>query len=452
MRRTSLHLTVLVLILGLSGTSWAMDFDFDDLFGDDLFVELEEDEATIPPEEALLRQDGWDVGGNYRFSVTTRRTFMEGIDPLDSFGTSLGGQVYLDARPDPNFRVFGKVGLSYAVTKQRGADGTVQDPLKLSLQELFSDFNYDNKVFFRAGKQNVSWGVGYFFSPADVISIGRINPLDPGVELEGPVALKAQYPRGSTNYYLYTLFDGVDSLDKVALAPKMEFVVGGTEIGLGGFYQKDKAPRAMVTVSSSLGDFAVFGEAVVSKGSDKGFADALPMNYPTYKKDDLFFHATAGARYSHSDPDGLFNLTGATQYYFNGEGYQNQEYIQGLRGYYAMLLAMSASDDAVQREVAKKELVKFNVADMSSTGMHYLAVMVGWNNLLNTKLSASAFLNANLSDGSGMVTTTLTLPTFSKISPSVGASFNYGDVATEFGGLGKNTTVFAAITLGSGSF
>ncbi len=117
-----------------------------------------------------------------------------------------------------------------------------------------------------------------------------------------------------------------------------------------------------------------------------------------------------------------------------------------------MLLAMSASDDAVQREVAKKELVKFNVADMSSTGMHYLAVMVGWNNLLNTKLSASAFLNANLSDGSGMVTTTLTLPTFSKISPSVGASFNYGDVATEFGGLGKNTTVFAAITLGSGSF
>ncbi len=447
-------LTVLVLVLAFSSTVWAMDFDFDDLFSDELFMELEEDVTTIPPEEALLRQDGWDIGGNYRFSINASRTFIEGMDPLDSLGTSLGGQIYLDARPDPNFRVFGKVGLNYAVHKQRGADGSVQDPLKLSLQEFFSDFNYDNKVFFRAGKQNVKWGVGYFFSPADVISIGRIDPLDPGVELEGPVALKAHYPRGSTNYYLYTLFDGVDAVDKVALAPKMEFVMGGTEIGLGGFYQKDKAPRAMLTVSSSLGNLAVFGEAVVSKGSDKGFADALPPNYPIYKQDDLFFHATAGARYSHSDPDGLFNLTGAAQYYFNGEGYQTQKHVQDFRKYYATLLAMQAHELEAIREQAKKELKRLNVnqADLSSTGRHYLAAMVGWNHLLNTKLSVSAFVNANLSDRSGLVTSTLSLPTFSKISPSVGVSFNYGDLATEFGGVGRNTTVFAAITLGSGSF
>ena len=120
----------------------------------------------------------------------------------------------------------------------------------------------------------MKWGVGYFFSPADVISIGRINPLEPEAEREGPVALKAHYPKGSTNYYLYTLFDGADAVDKVALAPKMEFVVGGTEIGLGGFYQKDKAPRGMITVSSSLGSLALFGEAVISKGADKAFVRA----------------------------------------------------------------------------------------------------------------------------------------------------------------------------------
>ncbi len=447
MGRRTIIFTVLVVIFGLSSTSWAMDFDFNDLFGDDLLVELDENAATIPPEEVLLRQDGWDVGGNYRFAINTRRTFMEGIDPLDSFGASLGGQVYLDARPDPNFRVFGKVGLGYAVNRQRGADGVIQDPLKLSLQELFSDFNYDNKVFFRAGKQNVSWGVGYFFSPADVISIGRRNPLEPGAELEGPVALKTHYPRGTTNYYLYTLFDGVDALNKVALAPKMEFVVAGTEIGLGGFYQKDKAPRAMITASSSLGDLALFGEAVVSKGSDKRFVDASPTNYPLDKRDDFFFHATVGARYSYSDPDGLFNVTGAAQYYFNGEGYQNQDDMQNFRKYYAMLLALSPTNEG-----ARKLLQTINMADMSTTGKHYLAAMVGWNNLLNTKLSASAFLNANLSDGSGLVTTTLNLPAISKISPSIGASVNYGDVATEFGGIGRNTTIFAAITLGSGSF
>jgi len=447
MRSKAVLWTVLLLVLSLGSVVHAMDFDFDDLFGDDVFVELEEDEATVPPEEALLRQDGWDVGGTYRFSATARRTFMEGIDPLDSFGTSLGGQVYLDARPDPNFRVFGKLGLDYAVTKQRGADGILQDPLKVSLHELFSDFNHDNKVFFRAGKQNVRWGVGYFFSPADVISVGRLDPLDPGVEREGPVALKVHYPKGSTNYYLYSLFDGVNSLDKVALAPKMEFVLGGTEIGLGGFFQKGKVPRAMFTVSSSLGNVAIFGEAVASKGSDKRFVDELPVNYPISREDELFLHATLGARYSKNDPDGLFNVTGAAQYYFNGEGYKEQEHIQNFRKYYAFLLAASEAN-----EWAKQELAKINLGDMSSTGRHYLAAMVAWSNLLKTKLSASAFLNANLSDGSGMVTTTLSLPSLGRISPSLGVSFNYGDVATEFGGVGKNTTVSVAVTLGSGSF
>ena len=36
--------------------------------------------------------------------------------------------------------------------------------------------------------------------------------------------MKAHYPKGSTNYYLYTLFDGADE-DKVAFGLKMEFVV-----------------------------------------------------------------------------------------------------------------------------------------------------------------------------------------------------------------------------------
>lgn len=372
-------LTALLSILFLGSTVWAMDFDFDDLFSDDLFVELEEDASAIPPEEALLRQDGLDVGGSYRFSVNASRQLSNKVEPEDDFSVDLGGQLYLDVRPDPDFRVFGKASLYYA------ADDS---GFSVKLQELFSDFNYDNKVFFRAGKQNVKWGVGYFFSPADIISLGRINPLDPDGDVEGPIALKMHYPVGSTNYYLYTLFDGVDAIDKVALAPKMEFVVGGTEVGLGGFLQKDKAPRAMLTMSSSLGKVVLFGEAVVSKGSDIPFLD----------QDKLFFHATFGGRYSHDDPDGLYNLTGAAQYYFTGE----------------------------------------------PTSRHLLAAMVGWNNLLNTKLSASAFVNANLTDRSGVAVASLSLPSIGKISPSLGVSTTYGAKRT--------TTVFASITLGSGSF
>ena len=75
-----------------------------------------------------------------------------------------------------------------------------------------------------------------------------------------------------------------------------------------------------------------------------------------------------------------------------------------------------------------------------------------WNNMLGTKLSNATFVLANLSDRSGMVTNTLSLPSFSKFSPSVGVRFNFGDETSEYGFLGKNTTIFAAVTIGSGSF
>lgn len=404
--RKTISLILTVLILWTSGSVFAAEFDFDDLFQDDLILELEEEESSYKPEEILLMSEGLEVGGTYSFSVNASRLYFEENDPRDSFSSRLGGSLFLDARPDPNFRILGKVSFSYRHSEEN------EDPFRLNLVELFSDFNYDNKVFFRAGKQNVKWGVGYFFSPADVINAGRIDPLKPEAEREGPVALKVHYPQRSDNYYLYLLFDDVKKPQELAIAPKVEYVLGRSELGLGAFYQKDKSPRAMVTLSSSLGDLSLFAEAVMSKGSDKKFfVGGLPV-----EKDDLFFKFTAGASYNHNDQEGLFNLFGALQYYYDGEG----------TGFGDIILK---PDDK-----------------------HRLACALSWNQLLNSKFSLSSLWTSNLSDRSGLVVNTLSLPSFSKISPSVGVSFNYGDKGTEFGLLGKTTTVFAAVTLGGGSF
>ncbi len=429
---------VISLVLLFGGVSVAaMDFEFDDLFGDDLLTDLESVGDTVRPEEALLTQEGWELGGHYNLSLNASRTQMEGFDPEDMFRIALGSDFYFDARPDPNFRVFAKMKLAANTAKDNDVS------LQLKLGELFSDFNYENKLFFRAGKQNARWGVGYFFSPADVISVGRIDPQDPDKQLEGPIALKIHYPFKSNNYYTYLLFDGAKAFSEIAIAPKAEFVFGRSEIGLGAYYQKGKAPRAMATVSSSLGNIGLFAEVVVSRGSDKGFVGELGLaDYPIRQKEQLFLHATAGAHYAFNDPEGHFNVTGAVQYYFNGEGYRDQAMIADFRGAYSVLL------------ISKPDLVK-HVAknDLSSTGRHYLAVLGNWNKIFNSKFSLSGAWTANLSDRSGVVSSTLSLPSFSRISPSVGVSFNYGDAFTEFGLAGKRvTTVFAAVTLGSGSF
>ncbi|HHY10685.1 MAG TPA: hypothetical protein GX528_09005 [Firmicutes bacterium] len=226
------------------------------------------------------------------------------------------------------------------------------------------------------------------------------------------MALKIHYPQKSNNYYLYLLFDSAEKVGEVAFAPKAEYVLGRSEIGLGAFYKKDKAPRAMATVSTSFGDLSLFGEAVLSRGSDKRFLEGgLPV-----EKDDLFFKATAGASYNHRDPNGFFNLFSALQYYYDGEG------------------------------------TGFGEVILKPADKHNLAVALSWNEMLNSRFSLGTLLTANLSDKSGLVVNTLSLPSFSKISPSLGLSFNYGDQGTEFGLLGKTTTIFAAVTLGAGSF
>lgn len=434
MVRKLVYFIALFLILQGGSAVGAVEFDFADLFGDDLLVEVDEAAGAVRPEEALLIQERWELGGHYNFGLHVSRTYMKGADPEDAFRVSLGSDLYLDARPEAGFRVFTKVNLNADVGKNSDA------ALQLKLGELFSDFNYDNKVFFRAGKQQTKWGVGYFFSPADLLSTGRIDPQNPDRELGGPIALKIHCPRQSSNYYTYLLFDRASALTDAAIAPKMEFVRGRSELGLGAFYQKDRVPRLMGTVSSSLGSVALFGEAVVSKGSDKGFAGELGLaDYPLREKKRLFLHATAGARYTRNDPAGLFSFTGAVQYYFNGEGYREQAKIRDFRRDYSFVLALNP--EAVSH-VAR--------SDLSSTGRHYLAVMVNWSQVLNSKASLGAVWTANLSDRSGIIGSTLSLPSLGRISPSIGVTFNYGDPFTEFGLLGKGvTTVFAAVTLGS---
>ena len=429
MRKTALLSVLLVLLL--AGTSWAVDFD--ELFGGDLLVELEVDEGALAPEEALLVQDRLDLGGSYNSSLRASRTFRGDTEPEDRFRASLDSQLYLDARPDPNFRAFGKVGLGY------DASGG-EDAFKSKLLELFADFNYDNKVFFRAGKQNVKWGVGYFFSPADIINIGRIDPLDPEAEREGPVTLKVHYPKGSSNFYLYSLFDGVKELKEIALAPKLEFVVGKTEFGLGGFYRQDEPPRLMATVSSSFGEVGFFGEAVLSFGTERGFLEPRGPVYEVVERDGVFLQATAGGMYRFKDDTGRFDLAATVQYYFNGEGYRDQEGIKKVR-----LALLNQQLPPVVNPL------KLGSVALVGSGRHYAAGALNCNRILGSKLSASLLLTANLSDQSGLIQGTLRLPAVGKITPSIGVGTNFGAPGSEFGAAGRTSQVFAAVTIG-GSF
>lgn len=437
-------------------------FDEDALFGsgDDLLMELDgtSDSAL---EEVFLVNRGVDIGGTFRMNVNSVSVWAPDVGGLPGGGGPGGGlpggggpggggpaagpsvvehkisadafgTLFLDTRPTRNFRAFAKI---------KGDASWANDRLtsRVKLHEMFSDLVIGDRAFVRLGKQTINWGVGYFFSPADIINIGRIDPENPEAEREGPMALRVHVPWGRNNLYGYATVERSGSGDRrVAVAPKVEVVLGGSEVGLGMYYRADKAPRAMATVSTTLGRVSLFGEVVTSKGADKQFVrktavtPATPLGLEVVTDSEtLYAHLTAGARYTYSDPDGRYTVTGAGQYYFNGEGYDGGFIKENQLGLLALMMSGQLA-----------------VADLQSTGRHYAALSISGTSARMRDIAASAFWLGNLSDGSGMVTASFGYTGWKHIRPVVSVSRTYGEIGSEYAAGGSVTVLTLGVTLG----
>ncbi len=402
-------------------------------------------------EKSLLTSNLVRIGGKYHLYVTsvwswTDPDFGNFSDTLvnpdsESLVSDLGTTLYFDARPDENFRVFGKADISYPFTEDSTSGRNFDDVIHI--RELFSDFNWKNVLFFRGGKQVINWGVGYFFSPADIVNLSAINPEDPEAEREGPLALKVNFPFGIHNAYLYLIDDNATEWDEITIAPKLEFVVSDTEIGIGGVYNKDKSPEAMLTLTTSVSDFNIFGESVFSYGSDKKFIEEVdksveyPLGLRVVDKDDQYFYSgTIGVMYNHTDEEGNFSYNLALQYYYNGYGYDDQTLFKDKAKEIGML-------------VANGEL---SASDISLPGKHYAAFSISWNKLLNTDFNLSLFWMGNLSDGSGKVTPKISYDWIDRASVSFSVPFTYGEEGYQFSKNGDIVELSLRFSFGSGDF
>lgn len=417
-----------------SGEEDLFFFDEEAFFGGGLLREVEEPAQSAGTlDAAFLVRERIEFGGDYRLALEASAAWEDGgiAAANRSLVASMGGSLFADFRPRRDFRLFAKGKGNASVI-----DGVAEGPA-FRLHELFADIDVGDKAFVRAGKQTVNWGVGYFFSPADIINIGRIDPERPEAEREGPIAVRVHVPSGKNNYYAYALVAGADDA-AVAFAPKAEFVLGRSEVGVGLYYRADRVPRVMATVSTSLGRTSLFAEAVVSKGSDKRFVKSVPMSPENpfgleviRDSESLFAHFTAGVRYTYNDPDRRYSLTGAGQYYYNGEGYEGRFAAENR-------LAMGAL-------LATGELLP---ADMLSTGRHYAAATVVATGRSLGDFSPSLFWLGNLGDGSGMVTLSVAYNRWNSVRPSVSFTQWYGDSGGEYAApFGLNNRVALSLSV-----
>ena len=417
------------------------------LFGEDADTGepfIDEVDLAVDITSALLTTQGVELGGRYGFSVDSSWTW----DPetiYDDFSNpeeessvvDVNATLFFDARPSEDFRVFGKTTVSYPFDDQGGVR---EFDDVFHVDELFSDFTWKDRVYFRGGKHTINWGVGYFFSPADLLNITEINPEDPEAEREGPVSLKTHVPIDVHNLYLYLIANNIVAADEVGVAAKMEFVIGSLETGIGGLYQKDASPSGMLTVSFLIWDIDFFGEAVLRYGSDRTFIEETDENLLGVKAvtydDTIFFNATAGFSFIYTFDEMDSSISAFGQYLYNGEGYENT----------AILTDNQAGVFAL------KENGDISFSDLLSPGLHYAAANVSWNSIFESDISLQGFWMHNFSDMSGSVSPSVSVELFDSIGLRAGIRYQYGEKGDEFSPFDDRLTAQLRLTLGGGNF
>jgi len=335
MKKTTLILfTVLFSLFTLAAQS---DDDLfggsdDDFFGDDGIEVVEEVSAKSDLSKGTLFDAGSiKIGGRLDSSISTstviyaddEKNFSDHFKET-SLTPTLSALLSVDARPAEDLRIYTKFGFAYpfettakttsgtnSITlNSKSTEPTIYDYFKV--KEAFTDFSFADRAFFRFGLHTVTWGTGYFFSPvSDIINATSINPEDVDAQVEGVLNLRTQVTFPDSQNCLWAYVIPASSLKAIdtAFAAKGDFVFGGWEIGVGGYYKNENAPKGVLTASGSLKKCTIFGEFVYQYGG----ASEWIANKDWEDKANIF-KATAGVSYTFKNPQ----ITLAGQYYFDG--------------------------------------------------------------------------------------------------------------------------------------
>ena len=360
-------ITLLLLSLTFSLTAQSDDDLFgsdDDFFGDDTISEVSDVSAKSDLSKGVIFDTGSiKIGGNLKAQLSTNTILYSPEE--DDLGENiyrtkllpdLSAMLSVDARPTQTLRLYTKFGFAYPFEDKINSysfttvDSMLVPPASFKfskpddfalyfnkfniyskaktetyssitnwfrLKELFTDFSVNDTAFFRFGIHTVTWGAGYFFSPvSDLINASSIDPEHPEEQVDGSLNLRTQiiipnsqnclwfYVIPSTNFTNQT---AESYARETAFAGKADILLGNWELGVGGLFKYQNAPKATLTATGSLKKISFFGEFVYSYGAASEWLKNTDWDDKT-----SIFQATAGFSYYWKEP----KLNIAAQYYW----------------------------------------------------------------------------------------------------------------------------------------
>ena len=200
----------------------------------------------------------------------------------------------------------------------------------LDIKEVFVDFNFDNNaIHFRAGKQVLKWGTGYFWNPTDLINVSHINFLNLNALLDGVFGLRTDVTF-SPQFHLYTFLNlnNVSDLTYLAYAARTEFLVGQVEFGFSGWYQYNKIPVFGTDITMPLfWELNLTGEASVSYGDSIQKLDTSGVPYSVSNQ--LVPKVDIGLNRTFDVLNVVNRLNVMVEFFWNSDGY-SQNMLQSL--------------------------------------------------------------------------------------------------------------------------
>jgi len=457
----------LASLFAIASSAFLFADDIDDLFSDPESFVVEEAAVIEDPAGVSTFQSSFVWGGDFTGGLGLNGWYEDLVpasDELADFGDGidldLKARLWFDARPVRSYRVSGKFQTEF--------------PLETAeILELFADFNWNERLFFRFGKQSAGWGVSRFYQIADPLSVGVKDLDDPGADLEGPVALRVSLPLGLNTLYFYGAVK--DSYLSDASAPRIQDaafgvkgdflvtppknpILGNGELTLGAFYQKNLAPRAVLGYSTGFGKLQVFTDQAVYWGLDSAVLEdsldpaatgwPVPVYASSVPDDGLHYAATLGGMYVNSE----WKFTAYGEYLFLGWGSTDEEYSSRLLTRYAV----EQFNPALTKTVSTADIGGYSAK-------HNSALSLSWSELpFSDEVSAQVLWTQNWVDGSGMASPSVTFSPFDYFSIKWGLTAAWGADGREWilktgdftGGLlvPRRLMGTLAFTLGTGRF
>ncbi|MBN2656534.1 MAG: hypothetical protein JXR86_05695 [Spirochaetales bacterium] len=368
-----------ILIFLLSPLA-GQDNDIDSLFSDAEDVPAE-DAADVPSQSGdidSLFSDGENASGDGQAnqdqtaqnspslldSLINKESFHFGA----SFDVTVGYSPGWEISPEPEFSDSALMFLSSKLT----LDATVNDSFRFlqsynvafpafepKVSEFFADFDFGDLVYFRMGRQNLTWGISRYYK---FTNLHARLPQDFGYTYELNSTTGTHIIDSTTDTYSRVVIDSADTItDTDSYSIKMDIPIGiggfqglmltrngyfsdastpaADELGwggyfnlalpwadmtIGGFYHKDLNLRGFFSAQTTLFKrLELYTEAVVSY--DQGMDDLLPLIDDEPDENDQYVHEAdpdsldfgANIGFYIDFLDGMLEFSG--EYYYNGE-------------------------------------------------------------------------------------------------------------------------------------